>query len=161
MTRSCLGNELSQSQNPHSKHAHPQHMLCLQPPLGRQTTHCPSVRTPSSHCPPHSTLLTLPGLSSTLSPGATSPTPDSKLCHCSCVSETNYATSLCLAQRAHGHTQARGTSRKNQDSSTTCCCHYYYWSHATTSYHRGVWWSVTFPPASESRLALLLVSDSF
>lgn len=38
-----------------------------------------------------------------------------------------------------------------------------YCSHATaSSHHRGVWWGggVTFPPASEPRLALLLVSDS-
>lgn len=74
-----------------------------------------SLLTPPSPLYPHHTaLLTLPSLSSTLSPGATSPTPDSKLCHCSCVSETNYATSLCLAQRAHSHTQASGTSRKSQ-----------------------------------------------
>lgn len=145
-----------------------------------KTGRCPSVRTASSHCPPHTVpshcppysalplcnphtaLPTLPGLSSTLSPGATSPTPDSKLCHSSCVSETNYATSLCLAQRAHSHAQARGASRKKQDSSTArCCCHHYYWSHTNaSSHHRGVWWGITFPPAAEPRLALLLVSDS-
>lgn len=73
--------------------------------------------------PPHTALGIQPGPSSALSPEVRSPTPDSKLCHSSCVSEANYATSPCLVLRAHGHMQVRGAPRKEQDASTMCCCH--------------------------------------
>lgn len=56
---------------------------------------------PSPLHPHHTALLTLPGLSSTLSPGATSPTPDSKHCHCSCVCQRQIMQPLSAWHKGH------------------------------------------------------------